>query len=163
MGGGKVSKSPESVRSPESGVRSSEGRAKQESRVTSYKSQSGVRSPESRLTGVQSGEPGKSPDSGLRTPDSGLRKVSPSKTFQKLLCFVYVSFHFVRFNLPAFHFPESGMPSEGGCFRRGPFPEAIFHLDQREWKKRGTFREFRVRSPEQDKKGDIPERRVRVN
>ena len=103
------------------------------------------------------------PDSGLRTPDSGLRKVSPSKTFQKLLCFVYVSFHFVRFNLPAFHFPESGMPSEGGCFRRGPFPEAIFHLDQREWKKRGTFREFRVRSPEQDKKGDIPERRVLVN
>ena len=107
-------------------------------------------------------------ESGVRSSEwranqSGVRKVSPSKTFQKLLCFVYVSFHFVRFNLPAFHFPESGMPSEGGFFRRGPFPEAIFHLDQREWKKRGTFREFRVRSPEQDKKGDIPERRVRVN
>ena len=97
--GGKVSKSPESVRSPESGVRSSEGRAKQESRVTSYKSQSLW-----------------TPDSGLRTPESVYPK--HSKIFENMTCFV----SFVSFG--SFRSPES---LSGGAFfqgrSEGHFPE----------------------------------------
>ena len=90
-----MSKSPESVRSPESGVRSSEGRAKQESRVTSYKSQSLW-----------------TPDSGLRTPDSGK---CLSKTFQNIREYD-VFRQFRQFRL----FPESGE-----SFRRSLFPGSL--------------------------------------
>ena len=90
-----MSKSPESVRSPESGVRSSEGRAKQESRVTSYKSQS--------LSSL---------DSGLRTPDSGK---CLSKTFQNIREYD-VFRQFRQFRL----FPESGE-----SFRRSLFPGSL--------------------------------------
>ena len=118
-GGGKVSKSPESVRSPESGVRSSEGRAKQESRVTSYKSQSLW-----------------TPDSGLRTPESVYPK--HSKIFENMTCFVsFVSFGSFRspesLSGGAFfqgrsegHFPEGGAFSGGGFWGSlgGHFPES---------------------------------------
>ena len=114
-----MSKSPESVRSPESGVRSSEGRAKQESRVTSYKSQSLW-----------------TPDSGLRTPESVYPK--HSKIFENTTCFVsFVSFGSFRspesLSGGAFfqgrsegHFPEGGAFSGGGFWGSlgGHFPES---------------------------------------
>ena len=114
-----MSKSPESVRSPESGVRSSEGRAKQESRVTSYKSQSLW-----------------TPDSGLWTPEIVYPK--HSKIFENMTCFVsFVSFGSFRspesLSGGAFfqgrsegHFPEGGAFSGGGFWGSlgGHFPES---------------------------------------